>query len=176
MSDAIVDPLVLGQRIVAILETGQRDATYKLATLMALIDHCIENLPDSAEDVLHVPIPELAHRVLALYWQQVRPFEGQELRQRRTGAIARIPDAAKSLRDAAGVGNSGLSLDIAMLRAPNEYRAAIAKISVALAKQPLPRLQKLPGSSVSDPFLYEMHSSVSTFRCVSSRRTAMRSR
>jgi hypothetical protein len=155
VSDAVVDPLVLGQRIVAILETGQRDATYKLATLMALIDHCIENLPDGAEDVLHVPIPDLAHRVLALYWQQVRPFEGQELRQRRTGAIARIPDAAKSLREAAGAGNSGLSLDIAMLRASNEYRAAIAKITVALAKQPLPRLQKLPGSSFSDPFLYE---------------------
>ncbi len=26
---------------------------------------------------------------------------------------------------------------------------------IALAKQPLPRLQKLPGSSVSDPFLYD---------------------
>ena len=42
-----VDPLLIGQRIVAILETGQRDATYKLATLMALIDHCIENLPST---------------------------------------------------------------------------------------------------------------------------------
>jgi hypothetical protein len=36
------DPLQLGQRVVAILETGLRTATYKLATLMALIDHCIE--------------------------------------------------------------------------------------------------------------------------------------
>jgi hypothetical protein len=51
--------------------------------------------------------------------------------------------------------NSSLSLDIAMLRAPHEYRAAIAKITLALAKQPLPRLQKLPGASVSDPFLYD---------------------
>jgi hypothetical protein len=39
------DPLLLGQRVVAILETGLRTATYKLATLMALIEHCIENLP-----------------------------------------------------------------------------------------------------------------------------------
>lgn len=155
MSNVVIDPLLLGQRIVAILETGQRDATYKLATLMALIDHCIENLPARAEDVLRVPIPELAHRVLALYWPQVRPFEGQELRQRRTGAIARIPAAAKSLRDATGSGNSGLSLDIAMLRSPKEYQATVDKIVLALAKQPLPRLQKLPGYSVSDPFLYD---------------------
>src|SRR6185312_3504657 len=96
------DPLLLGQRVVAILETGQRDATYKLATLMALIEHCIENLPERAEDVLQVPIPDLAHRVLALYWRQVRPFEGQELVQRRTGTKARIIDATKELRTAAG--------------------------------------------------------------------------
>jgi hypothetical protein len=155
VTDVVADPLLLGQRVVAILETGQRDATYKLATLMALIDHCIENLPERAEEALQVPIPELAHRVLALYWPQVRPFEGQDLRQRRSGAIARIPDAAKSLREATRSGNSGLSLDIAMTRAPEEYRAAIAQITLALAKQPLPRLQKLPGSPISDPFLYD---------------------
>lgn len=149
------DPLLLGQRVVAILETGQRDATYKLATLMALIDHCIENLPEHPEDALRVPLPELAHRVLALYWPQVRPFQGQELRQRRTGSIARIPDAARSLREAAGAGDRGLSLESAMLRAPAQYRRAIAKINLAMAKQPLPRLQKLPGSPVSDPFLYD---------------------
>jgi hypothetical protein len=39
------DPLLLGPRVVAILETGLRTATYKLATLMALIEHCLENLP-----------------------------------------------------------------------------------------------------------------------------------
>lgn len=45
MADAPLDPL-LGQRVVAILETGPRTASYKLATLPALIDHCVENLPD----------------------------------------------------------------------------------------------------------------------------------
>lgn len=155
MSDVVADPLLLGQRVVAILETGQRDATYKLATLMALIDHSIENLPSRPEDSLVVPIPALAHRVLALYWQQVRPFEGHELRQRRTGTKARITDAAKALRLASSSGATGLSLEVAMMRSPAEYQAAIAKISLALAKQPLPRLQKLPGYPASDPFLYD---------------------
>lgn len=155
MSDVVADPLLLGQRVVAILETGQRDATYKLATLMALIDHCIENLPARPEDVLRVPIPALAHRVLALYWRQVRPFEGRELRQRRTGTKARITDAVRALRAEICTRSSGLSLDIAIKRAPAEYERAIAKIVIAMAKQPLPRLQKLPGSPVSDPFLYD---------------------
>ena len=66
--NVVADPLLLGQRVIAILEIEQCDATYKLATLMALIDHCIANLPDRAEDILRVPIPELAQRVLALYW------------------------------------------------------------------------------------------------------------
>ncbi|MCV7281698.1 HNH endonuclease [Mycolicibacterium flavescens] len=149
------DPLLLGQRIVAILETGQRDATYKLATLMTLIEHCIENLPDHPADSLRVPIPELAHRVLAIYWRQVRPFEGRELVQRRTGKNTRITDATKELREVVRTGHSALSFEVAMLRAPEAYRRAIDKIVLALAKQPLPRLQKLPGSANSDPFLYD---------------------
>ena len=149
------DPLLLGQRVVAILETGQRDATYKLATLMALIEHCIENLPDRSEDTIEVLIPDLAHRVLSIYWQQVRPFEGHDLVQRRTGAKSRIIDATKELRAAGGIGNRGLSLDVAVMRNPQAYQKAIDKIVMALAKQPLPRLQKLPGSAVSDPFLYD---------------------
>lgn len=42
---------------------------------MALIDHCIENLPEHPVDPLTVPIPNLAHRVLELYWRQVRPLK-----------------------------------------------------------------------------------------------------
>ena len=45
MTDLTIEPLALGQRVVAVLETGLRTATYKLATLMALVDHCIEYLP-----------------------------------------------------------------------------------------------------------------------------------
>lgn len=155
MADAVADPLLLGLRVVAILETGQRNATYKLATLMALLEHCIENLPENPDDVLPVPIPDLAERVLGLYWPQVRPFEGRDLIQVRTGKRARITEAAATLRAETHAGNSALSLDVAKARAPKAFEAAIKKITIALAKQPLPRLQKLPGSTVSDPFLYD---------------------
>lgn len=149
------DPLLLGQRVVAILEQGQRDATYKLATLMALIEHSIENLPPRPDDSLTVPITELAHRVLSLYWHQVRPFQGHNLAQRRSGSKTRILDTAKALREASKAGTSRMSLETAMLRAPAAYEVAIDRIALALIKQPLPRLQKLPGAPVSDPFLYE---------------------
>lgn len=91
MAEPAIDPLLLGQRVVAILETGLRTATYKLATLMALIDQCIEHLPDSPDDVLAVPVGDLAHRVLELYWPQVRPFHGQLLQQIHGSPNAAIP-------------------------------------------------------------------------------------
>jgi hypothetical protein len=141
----------LGQRVVAILETGLRTATYKLATLMALIEHSIENLPPQVDDELTVPIPDLAHRVLSLYWQQVRPFDGRELRQ-STQPRARILNAANELREAS---RKAGSVEIARLRAPAVYAESIDEITMCLAQQPLYRLQKLPGSPVSDPFLYD---------------------
>ena len=149
-----MDPLLLGQRVVAILETGLRTATYKLATLMALIDHCIENLPERADDELMVPIPELARRVLEIYWRQVRPFDGHELRQ-STQPRARILLAANDLRAAASAGLGGLSLDVASLRTPEAYQKAIDEITLCLAQQPLHRLQRLPGSESADCFLYD---------------------
>jgi hypothetical protein len=73
MTDLTSDPLALGQRVVAVLETGLRTATYKLATLMALVDHSVEYLPDSPNDELTIPIASLAERVLETYWRQVAP-------------------------------------------------------------------------------------------------------
>ena len=163
MNGDVSDPLLLGQRVVAILETGLRTATYKLATLMALIDYCLENMPERPDDPLRVPIPDLAHRVLEIYWQQVRPFDGHELRQ-STQPRARILIATNALREAAGVKRNSVSVDIARLRVPAAYRSAIDEITLCLAQQPLHRLQKLPGASTSEPFLYDdsfLHDQVS---------------
>ncbi len=154
MAEGGIDPLLLGQRVVAILETGLRTATYKLATLMSLIDFCIENLPTHPDDSLAVPIPDLARRVLEIYWRQVRPFDGRELQQ-STQPRARILFAANRLRLAAGANHSSLSLEVASVRATDVYRQAIDEITLCLAQQPLHRLQRLPGAATSDPFLYD---------------------
>ena len=163
MDDNASDPLLLGQRVVAILETGLRTATYKLATLMALIEHCIENLPEDSADKLPVTIPDLARRVLEIYWRQVRPFQGEHLRQ-STGSRARILLATEELRRAAEADSRNISVDIAAVRAPEAYKQAIDEISLCLAQQPLHRLQRLPGSDTVDCFLYDyafLHDQVS---------------
>jgi HNH endonuclease len=87
-------------------------------------------------------------------WRQVRPFDGHELRQ-STQPKARILIAAGRLRAASALRQNRASLDIAILRAPEAYRAAIDEIVLCLAQQPLHRLQRLPGTARSDCFLYD---------------------
>ena len=58
------DPLALGQRVVAVLETGARTATYKLAVLSALVGFCVEHLPADPAAALDVRIDALAERVI----------------------------------------------------------------------------------------------------------------
>lgn len=148
------DALALGQRLVAVLDTGLRTATYKLATLMALIDHCVEHVPAGSETTLEVPIREVAERVLALYWPQVRTLVGVGDLRQSTQPRARIVDAVRSLRDVTGAGPN-TPAEVARLRNPAAYDAAIDIIVHTLVRQPLPRLQHLPGKTQSPTFLYD---------------------
>ena len=98
MTDLPIDPLALGQRVVAVLETGRRTATYKLATLMALVDHCVEYLPDNPDDTLAIPITSLAERVLETYWRQVVPLHGFGPLQQSSQPVVRVLSAVQRLR------------------------------------------------------------------------------
>jgi hypothetical protein len=107
--------------------------------------------------------------VLALYWRQIRPFEGHDLRQ-STGERARILRAASAFRDIGGP-----SLSLAMVTAPDAYQTAIDEIALCLAQRPLYRLQRLPGAETSERSSTTTRSCIPTShgrRCV---HTAMRS-
>jgi hypothetical protein len=148
------DALALGQRVVAVLETGLRTATYKLAVLQALVDHCVENLPDDPDAALHVPFDDLADRVIEIYWPQLRPFEGHDLRQ-STQTIARIPRAVARLQNLSRKRFGHLSLERVRTGFPAEYTATRREVVLTLVEQPLRRLQRLPGTGGSATFLYD---------------------
>lgn len=150
---APVDPLALGQRVVAILQTGRRTATYKLATLMALMEHSLDHLPEDSQAQLVVPIRDLAERVLEIYWHQVLPFEGDALRQ-STQPRAVILREALRLRTASKVGDRHVALAVARLRAPSDYDAVVTAVALTLVRQPLHRLQRT-GLEPSPTFLYD---------------------
>jgi HNH endonuclease len=151
---APVNAADLGQRLVAVLETGLRTATYKLATLMGLVEHCVEHYPSEPSVELRVPIDDLAERVIALYWRQVEPLAGYgELRQ-STQARARIPAAVKQLRGEAERHRIG-SAAAAKERLPDQYERAVNEVALTLAQQPLHRLQRAAEQEKGDPFLFD---------------------
>jgi hypothetical protein len=82
----------IAEFVAGILSTGRREATYKLATLQAIIDHCAEySDPKHPEEALSISILDLADRVIALYWHQVLDYpdwsEGKRLSQGKTTTV-----------------------------------------------------------------------------------------
>ncbi|WP_328293551.1 HNH endonuclease [Kineococcus sp. NBC_00420] len=151
-----MDPLDLGARLAQLLATGRRVSTYKLATLDALVQHCLEN-PVADDAPLSVPVRDLASRVVEAYWPQVRVFgEHGVLRQiqhTRPGAVSVI-DLVTDLRRNSD--RRGLSTP-AQFRTeePHQWTATVRKIAITLARQPLFRLQKTGGREPGVAFLYD---------------------
>jgi hypothetical protein len=147
------DPLALGRRIIDILQSGRKTSTYKLATLHALIDCCMERVPDDPHAPVDVPLDELTDRVIDLYWPQTRPLawnEDRPLRQAAEGS--EILDAVEDLRKASNAGPNKLLAD-AKREAPEAYARAFKKVKRTLVRYPLRLLQNVPGDA--DAFLYE---------------------
>lgn len=129
MTQGALDPSLLGQRVIAILETGHCDATYTLATLMALIEHCIENLPE------------------------VRPFDGQDLAQPFLGE-----DVSRKRLRAHGdaiVLNPGIAHGLAPLAGLLEPALEINCLRPPMAHSARPRLRRrsrdIPGATIRYP-------------------------
>ncbi|WP_188543691.1 HNH endonuclease [Rhodococcoides trifolii] len=148
------DPLTLGQHLVAVLETGARVATYKLAVLVALLEFCVEHVPEDHDAEVSVDLDDLSARVIALYWRQVRDFDGHYLRQ-SSNKVAKIPDAVRDLASSTRSHGREIPLDIAARRDPDAYRRTVATVKLVLAQQPLFRLQRVPGRSATAAFLFD---------------------
>ena len=119
MSGEVVDPLLLGQRVVGSsrraahgdVQVGDVDGAGR-ALHRELARAAWRRAPGA--------IPELAHRVLETYWRQVRPFDGHDLRQ-STQPRARILIATNQLRAAAGRATG--SVDIARPSRADRYQS-----------------------------------------------------
>lgn len=142
------------RKVSYILQHGRRTTTYKLATMSAIIDFVASRRPSGSTTTLAVPLAELAYRVTALYWDQLRPFDGAVLKQ-SAHTQSRIFDALYSLRSAANCPDDDQTFATASKLAPRVFRSTLDEVTVSLAQQALPRLQRVAGVPNSDPFLYD---------------------
>jgi 5-methylcytosine-specific restriction endonuclease McrA len=143
---------VLVQRLLLIINEGQREATYKLALLLALIDWCTTNSAKNSPN--RIPTSELAERVLALYWDQVLPYhppKGRNALVLKQGNKPLILSTVAGLRRTAG---NTTSLTQTKRRFATEYQRAVRAIDRVLADQPIPRLQIVNRQKI--PFLYDV--------------------
>ncbi|MGV9826819.1 HNH endonuclease [Gordonia sp. NPDC003429] len=149
------DPLTLGQKLVAVLEGGHRTATYKLATMVALLEIAVESVPADPDAAVSVDLDALAHRVIDLYWRQLRPLDGHVLRQSNDGRGV-VFAAVSALRDATATpGLRDLPLETTGAHAPGVYAQSLLTVKRNLVRYPLALLQRVGAGAPHECFLYD---------------------
>lgn len=148
----IVDSSALTQWLLRIIEEGRRSATYKPALLLAIIELAMEHpeITEMGEPAgVRIELEPLADRVIEYYWPQTRPnpFANSGVLKQATTERSRILDAVSGLRVRS---HSAVHADIAQVRLTHasDYDRARRKVVKALAKQPIPRLQR-PGKGAA---------------------------
>ncbi len=97
------------ERLLQVIDSGRRTATYKLALLMALLDLCAQHSDAEGRAPALLHTRDIAEQVTALYWPQVIPYRlpgtgsAVELRQ-ITLPRAAIVQAVSAFRHAAPTG------------------------------------------------------------------------
>lgn len=137
------DPMVLGGKLLSLLEEANVTATYKPALLMSIID-CATEMGEADA----IPVSRLAERVTELYWPQtiVYPTTGVVLSQNQ-GPQAKAVKAIVDFRAKTGIRTATLPEHV---RIGREWDRLVRRVELSLAEMPIPRLQ-VP----YQPFLYE---------------------
>ena len=144
------------ERLLAVIDEGRRTATYKLAVLLALMDCCAEGVAASGAAPDRVPTRRLARRVAELYWPQLRPFptgndsvlELRQITQKSSTVLTAMRSAFASLDAVPTWQQAEEQL------APAHVEQVLDVVELTVARQPLPRLQTVDGSS--RPFIYDI--------------------
>jgi 5-methylcytosine-specific restriction endonuclease McrA len=153
----VTSPIAVGERIISLLDEAVFTATYKYGVLLGLLDLCLEMGAEVGAGALTITTRQLAGKVLAVYWPQVRPFpllEGNVPRQNSRGSrdarIVRVIDDYKQ-----GKQTGWFSPVEAKLKDPGGYDRLLREIELVLIEMPLPRLQCI--GRESEQFLYQIN-------------------
>lgn len=147
-----MDSGLVAERLLQVVDEGQRTATYKLALVLALIDACAERVDATGVAPRSLSTRDVAEHVVRIYYPQVREYVGlsgdarplRQISNKNSVSLA----AVYRLRMAAG----DRPLGIAEREQPDEYARCIDAVEANFARYPLLLLQVLGGVSV--PFLY----------------------
>lgn len=153
------DTVGFAEKLLALLDSGARVTSYKFATLLALIDCCLEYAGGDGLAPTSITTHQLAEKVLELYWPQADVFVPGTaaaapvvLRQSNTGRaemITLIRRAREGMR-----GPRAHTLARFRSGDPDGYAALVAAVEWKLVEMPLPRLQRFGGRL--DEFIFHI--------------------
>lgn len=139
------DAMLVGEKLLGLLDDASLVSTYKPAVLLALLDECQQS--PSGSDV--VPIRALATRAIEYYWPQTTayPTTGTVLTQNQGAKEAKIVQRLVEFRVAT---RAGQRRSLTGLTAGRPWDRLVDQVELTLAEMPVPRLQE-----PYEPFLYD---------------------
>lgn len=130
------EPIVLGEKLLALLEESSTVTTYKPALLMAIIDRAPEH-PDGV-----IPVASLAERVIELYWPQTVPYRSTHtvLNQYQPKKQAKIVTSICAFRTE--IANDRRAFPANLIGSGSKTWLKLRReVERTLAEMPIPRLQ-----------------------------------
>lgn len=153
------DPIPLAERLLAVLDRGNFVSTYKYATLLGLIDLCLEHTTATGAPPTSVTTAQLADKVLALYWTHAGEMDigavpivlAQNQPQKDKSGVPEIIRDIARFRDRHAPDPSSTMIK-ASRAAPAHWERLRRAIEWKLVEMPLPKLQRI--GAHDDLFLY----------------------
>lgn len=151
--------LRFAERLLALLDSGRFTATYKFATLAALIDVCVESVGPDGKAPERVSARRVGRRVLELFWPHALPYTagpgGYRYLRHSTQAGDLVAKVA-AFREQHGLG-AGTGVDQARARFPSDFARLEDQVAVTVIRMPLPKLQRFSTSAGTKEvrFLYD---------------------
>jgi 5-methylcytosine-specific restriction endonuclease McrA len=157
-----LDSLAFAEKLLSLLDTGRKTATYKFATLMALVDLCVERAADE-NATIEMSAREVGRRAFEIYWRQAVPYTADESGQRFLSHSVlsrdRQPDLVVKIERFRQRHHlpGGVTPARAASLVPDEFGALLDEVVITIIRMPLPKLQRfnVGGKTVEDRFLYE---------------------
>jgi hypothetical protein len=138
------DALRFAERLLALLDATRYSATYKLATLLALIDVAAERTRPDRSVPDRLSAKEVGRRVIELYWPQTVPYgvpAHEEPRVLSQAAQNDIPSKLAAFRTAHSLG-PGASPEQACAADPDDWALLEAELIAIVIGMPLAKLQR----------------------------------
>jgi 5-methylcytosine-specific restriction endonuclease McrA len=152
------DVLGFTERLLSLIDTTRYSATYKLATLIALMDLAQEHCEPSGSGPQTLSGLEVGRRVVAMYWPQTAPYAAGAhgsavLAQSRSNDI---PSKLAAWRQQHGV-PAGATFDDAGKPDPAGWKKLSDELAAIVVGMPLAKLQRFGTGqgSVEDRFIYD---------------------